>query len=235
MIDIYCEVDGGIRKFASSKKIYLGRSRAYKFISYTCRNCGNSSKTFALVFEWPYFPLSEQGDVKVMKLGEFPPFSASISPRIRKLLSEEDLELYRRGSRAMAQGLGIGAASYFRRIVEGQRELLVKEIRNAANRLGYQDLSVYDAALEATNFSDAATALKDVIPEKLLILDGQNPLTLLYRPLSEQLHDLSDEQCLQQAQDIRLVLTALLENIAVVLRDQKELQAAASRLQSPTK
>lgn len=64
----------------------------------------------------------------------------------------------------------------------------------------------------------------------LLILNGENPLTLLYRPLSVQLHELTDEQCLQQAADIRVVLTALLENIADVLKDQGELQSAANRL-----
>ena len=39
--------------------------------------------------------------------------------------------------------------------------------------------------------------LKDAIPSKLLILDRENPLTLLYKSLSRQLHDLSDEECVQ--------------------------------------
>lgn len=66
--------------------------------------------------------------------------------------------------------------------------------------------------------------------KRRLILDGQNPLTLLHRPLSQQLHGLTDEQCLQLATDIRIVLTALLENIADVLKDQDVLRAAVSRL-----
>ena len=49
-------------------------------------------------------------------------------------------------------------------------------------------------------------------------------------PLSVQLHQLTDDQCLQQAADIRIVLTALLENIADVLNDQEELKSAANRL-----
>ena len=170
------------------------------------------------------------GNVKVMKLGEFPPFSTAISPQIEKLLSGPHSELYRNGIRATAQGLGIGAASYFRRIFEGQWSNLVKKIQQAAEQLGDLDLSAYDAALKATQFSSAVDSLKNAIPEKLLILDGQNPLKLLYQPLSRQLHGLTDEECLQQAQDIQLVLTALLENIASVLKDQAELPAA-SRLQ----
>jgi len=165
-----------------------------------------------------------------MKLGEYPPFGAPISDRIAKLLTKDDLELYRKGTRAEAQGLGIGAATYFRRIVEGQWKELVTEIRSAAATLGVEDLSLYDAALKETQFSRAVEMLKDAIPVKLLILDGENPLTLLYQPLSVSLHGMTDEECLQQAADIRTVLTALLENIAEVLKDQAELKTAAARL-----
>ena len=119
---------------------------------------------------------------------------------------------------------------YFRRIVESRWKLLVKELRRAADRLGHADLAVFDDALQETQFSAAVRILKDAIPDKLLILNGENPLTLLYSPLSVQLHQLTDDQCLQQAADIRIVLTALLENIADVLKDQEELKSAANRL-----
>jgi hypothetical protein len=96
--------------------------------------------------------------------------------------------------------------------------------------LGQSDLSAFDDALKEIQFSKAVEMLKVAIPPRILILNGQNPLTLLYQPLSVQLHDLSDEECLQQAADIRVVLTALLENIADVLKAQDELKAAAARL-----
>jgi hypothetical protein len=38
--------------------------------------------------------------------------------------------------------------------------------------------------------------------------------------------------CIQQAADIRVVLTALLENIAEVLKDQDELKNAANGLKT---
>ena len=66
---------------------------------------------------------------------------------------------------------------YFRRIVEEQWQCLVTEIRKAAERLGVEDLKVYDAALQETQFSNAVEMLADAIPEKLLILGGENPLT----------------------------------------------------------
>ena len=96
-----------------------------------CRDCQTTSKTFTVLIDQ-----GDSADGEAMKLGEFPPFSAPISSRIQKLLSESDLELYRKGVRAEAQGLGIGAATYFRRIVEEQWQRLVTEIRQAAVQLG---------------------------------------------------------------------------------------------------
>jgi hypothetical protein len=73
---------------------------------------------------------------EAMKLGEYPPFGAPISKRIARLLGEADLELYRKGIRSEAQGLGIGAATYFRRIVDNQWRQLVTEIRDPDRAVG---------------------------------------------------------------------------------------------------
>ena len=231
-IELHCEHDDGVRRFdPASSNVLLAQpsiTPSYKFIVYRCRDCQSITKTFAVLIDQSDF--EDLGNVEVMKLGEYPPFSAPISSRIQKLLSDSDLKLYRKGVRAEALGLGIGAATYFRRIVDEQWQRLVKEIRRAAERLGVEDLGVYDDAMVETQFSKAVAMLKDAIPEKLLILKGENPLTLLYKPLSQQLHGMTDEQCLQQAADIRRVLTVLLENIAEVMKDQDELTAAAKRL-----
>jgi hypothetical protein len=226
-IELFCETDGGPRLFATGTEYVFAKARAWAFITYTCKNCGTRWKVFSLVIDQNK---DRPADGEVMKLGEFPPFGAPISKRIGKLLGDGDLELYRKGLRAEAQGLGVGAASYFRRIVDNQWKQLVAEIREAAAKLGYGKLDVFDAAIKETQFSNAVEMLKDAIPPKLLILDGENPLTLLYKPLSVQLHALSDEECLQQAADIRLVLIALLETIADVLKSKDDLKEAANRL-----
>ena len=227
-LDLHCDVDDGVRRFSASES-NNSLNRGYAFLEYVCKDCGESKKTYALLTVL----CTRSGDdpiAEIMKLGEFPPFGAPISNRIQKLLDKEDLELYRKGSRSEAQGLGIGAATYFRRIVESHWQLLVRELRQAAEELGHADLAVFDKALQETQFSVAVKMLKDAIPDKLLILNGENPLTLLYSPLSVEIHGLTDEECLHQAADIRTVLTALLENIADVLKDQEDLKRAANRL-----
>lgn len=227
---LHCDKDDGVRRFDASESNDPGLG--FRLLAYSCRDCGKSKKTYALLTVLK--PVNVEGResrvAEVMKLGEYPPFGAPIAGRIQKLLDKEDLELYRKGSRSEAQGLGIGATTYFRRIVESRWQLLVKELRRAADRLGHADMAVFDDALRETQFSAAVRTLKGAMPDKLLILNGQNPLTLLHSALSVQLHGLTDEQCLQQAADIRVVLTALLENIADVLKDQEELKSAADRL-----
>ena len=229
-LQIHCDADDGVRRFDA-----LGNDpgSGFRFLDYVCRDCGVSRKTYALLTVIKH--IGEKSIAEVMKLGEYPPFGAPISARIQNLLGKDDLELYRKGSRSEAQGLGIGAATYFRRIVDSHWKLLVKELRCAAEKVGHADLDVFDKALQETRFSAAVKMLSDAIPGKLLILNGENPLTLLYAPLSVQLHELTDEECLQQAADIRTVLAALLENIADVLRDQEELKSAANRLRQTTR
>ena len=234
VIELHCEHDGGPRRFECGPNISLEGFRDFRFIEYTCRDCRRTSRTLAVVIEWDPLELQRDTDVKVMKLGEFPPFSERVPLQIPKLLTEPDLDFFRKGARAMDHGLGIGAASYFRRVVESQWKHLVTEMRKAAERLD-QDVSAFDAALKSTQFSSAVKSLKKAIPKELLLRGGHNPMTLLHQPLSKQLHGLSDEECLQQAKDIQLVLTELLERIATVLKDQTELQAAVSRLQSAPK
>ena len=225
-LELHCDEDDGVRRFDASKRNRL--ARGFQFLEYVCRDCGVYKKTYALMMVLQR--VGGDGIAEVMKLGEYPPFGAPISARIQKLLGKDDLELYRKGSRSEAQGLGIGAATYFRRIVDSHWKLLVKELRRAAEKLGHADLAVFDNALQAPQFSAAVKMLKDAIPDKLLILNGENPLILLYSPLSVQLHELTDEGCLQQAADIRTVLKALLENIDDVLKDQEQLKSAAQRL-----
>lgn len=226
-VRLHCEHDDGTRWFErkGSGFSFYGL-RTFEFLEFVCRDCGRYQHTFA-VMVWR---AAAGPDVEVLKLGQFPPFGAPVPARIATLLGKEDIILYRKGKRAEAQGLGIGAAGYFRRIVDNQWKRLVEELRDAAAKLGVVDLSPYETALKEISFSKAVDGLKDAIPQKLLILDNQNPLTLLYRPLSVELHTLSDEQCLQQAGDIRVVLTALLENISEVLADHNELKEAAKRL-----
>ena len=84
-------------------------------------------------------------------------------------------------------------------------------------------------AIKETQFSKALGMAKDVMPESLLI-DGHSPIFLLHRALSRGVHELSDEECLELASTVRLVLGALSERLSTILKDEAELTEAISTL-----
>lgn len=70
---------------------------------------------------------------------------------------------------------------------------------------------------------------KDAIPESLLI-NGHNPILLLHSALSEGVHAQTDEQCLEIAGSVRIVLGELSERLSQALKDEAELTKALSNL-----
>ncbi|WP_315718798.1 MULTISPECIES: hypothetical protein [unclassified Bradyrhizobium] len=168
--------------------------------------------------------------MSIYKFGEFPPFGPPTPTRLLDLLGEHR-DLFLKGRRCEFQGLGVGAFSYYRRVVEYQKSSLIGEIVKAAKRLNVADsvINALQAAKEETQFSKSVELVKDAIPQALLI-QGHNPLVLLHSALSEGLHDRSDEHCLEFAQEIRVVLVDLAERISQVMKDHAELKASISRL-----
>ena len=154
------------------------------------------------------------------------PSSSDLADRPR------DKELHLQGRRSESRGLGIGAFSYYRRVVENQKGRIIAEIAKAAKKLGANSdvLRRFEAAVKETQFSKAIDEIKDGIPPVLLI-DGQhNTLTLLHSALSEGLHADTDAECLELAKDIRLVLTELADRLSQALKEHAELKDAVTRL-----
>ncbi|HEX8162863.1 MAG TPA: hypothetical protein VF538_13415 [Pyrinomonadaceae bacterium] len=196
------------------------------FLSYLCRNCRKTRKTFAIHAE----RISETLDGEVIKFGELPAFGPPTPARVITLIGP-DRETYLKGRRAENQGLGIGAFAYYRRVIENQRGRIIGDIAKVAARLGAAEeiLKRFAAAQTETQFSKAIDDIKDAIPQVLLI-EGHNPLTLLHSALSEGLHEQSDEECLEIASEIRVVMTELADRISQALKDEAELKSAVSRL-----
>lgn len=197
----------------------------FDFIHYACRNCQKKTKMFSVAVR------REQAlSGSAMKLGEIPPFGPHMPARVITLIGP-DRELFLQGRRAENHGMGIGAFSYYRRVVENQKGRIIAEIARVAEKLGAKPnvLTAFKAAEKETQFSKAVDDVKDGIPDVLRI-GGHNPLTLLHKALSEGLHDHSDKECLEIAQEIRLVLTDLAERMSQALKEEAELKTAVSRL-----
>ena len=233
-IQLHCDSDTcqGVRFFACcSNEQYVPSSDPMPvFLSYVCRNCRTTQKIFAILLFPEELYLTDGGAIK---LGEFPSFGPPIPSRVITLIGP-DREIFIRGRRAENQGLGIGAFAYYRRVVENQKGRLITEIAKVAKRLGAtpEELNRFETAVKETQFSRAIDDIKSAIPQVLLI-NGHNPLTLLHSALSEGLHAGTDEECLELATSIRVVLTELAERISQALKDEAELKQAISKLMQP--
>ena len=229
VIQLYCETDGcdGFRFFHSDDYDYGKRKeRRDHFVTYVCRNCGKTKKIYAFssVFD-------KKGiDATLYKFGEDPPFGPHTPARVISLIGPER-EYYLKGRRAESQGLGIAAFAYYRRVVENQKNRIFDEIIRVAEKIGAKSEIIEDfmAAKAEVQFSKAVGVIKHGIPQALLI-NGHNPLSLLHSALSEGLHAQTDDQCLELATSIRVVLTDLVDRLAGALKEEATLNAAVSRL-----
>jgi hypothetical protein len=166
----------------------------------------------------------------VFKMGELPPFGPYTPPKLISLIGP-DRDMFLKGRRAEAQNLGIAAFSYYRRVVESQKDRLLSEIIKTALKVGADPdvIATLERAKKEQHFSKAIDSVKPAVPSYLLI-DGHNPLQMLHSALSEGLHNDSDEDCLELAYAIRVVLAELSERMALALEQKSELASAISRL-----
>jgi hypothetical protein len=203
------------------------------FVTYRCRNCLAHFKVYAVQMLLTETP-TEQGFVitaRFAKLGENPRFGEPRPDMVTQVLDDE-IEYFDRGYRSEREGLGIGAFAYYRRFVDSHKDKILDRIRAVAvaQNAGPEVIEALDRAKKTNSFERAVGEIKDAIPQGLRLKGGHNPLTVLYRALSIGVHEDDDADCLERAQDIRTVLTALAEKTNQALADSKELDAAVSRL-----
>lgn len=231
-IQLHCinEACNGLRFFANQGSLQLEKYKVNLcFLTYTCKNCGTKSKTYAVLVD----PKRDGSAGNITKIGEIPPFGPPIPPRVISLIGPHR-ELFLKGRQSENQGLGIGAFAYYRRVVENEKNRILDEIIRVSEKLNTPAdvIRTLNLAKDESQFSKAIESLKTSIPESLLI-NGHNPLTLLYKALSKGLHEKSDEECLELATSIRVVLSELAERIGHVLKDEAELKSAINKLMNP--
>ncbi len=197
-----------------------------EFLRYTCRNCRAVTKIFAVGF----FRQEAEEVQALVKLGEMPRFGEP-RPNVVADVLDDEIEYFERGYRAETDGLGIGAFAYYRRFVESHKDKIIAEIRKVAvaQTLPAEIIATLDRAATKREFKSAVEEIKDAIPDSLKI-GGMNPLTLLHNALSSGLHSDDDVECLEIAQDIRTVLTALASRTGELLKAESGFKAAVTRL-----
>jgi hypothetical protein len=229
-ITLHCDTGnscGGNRIFKTGTSVTLNKNRpGLSFVTYTCKNCSATTKTFAL-----WVRASEDLITgRAYKYGEYPAFGPPTPARVISLIGPQR-DLFLKGRRSENQGMGIAAFAYYRRVIEDQKGRIFDEIIKVCGRLsaGEEIITELTNAKNETQFNKAVDTVKLAIPQALFI-NGHNPLTLLHSALSEGLHAQTDEECLEIATSIRVIMAELAERMGQALKDEAELSAAVKRL-----
>ncbi len=195
------------------------------FVRYQCKNCGKYTRIYSLAIRF-----ADKSTADVYKIGEYPTFGPPTSKEMFSLVGEEKA-LYLKGRVAENQGMGIAAFSYYRRVVESQKNMIIDKIIEVSRMINASKemIAELEDSKKEVRFTSAVDKIKKGIPESLLI-KGENPLILLHTVLSKHIHELTDEECLEFASNIRIVLTEFAERLDATLKNDPALAAAVTKL-----
>lgn len=200
-------------------------------LTFRCAKCNDYKINFHLAFHHEQIAKSathsETVKTVVQKVGQLPSAESAVGNEIKKWLNKQDLDLYKKGLRSEANGFGIGAFGYFRRIMENNIEKILDEVSKTSDS---QEL--IDAIKEAKKEHTAANRLelvKEHAPASFEVA-GQNVFKILYSALSVGLHAKSDEDCLTLATHIRVCLNYLIKKVSKLQKEEDEVKAAIKGL-----
>lgn len=191
-------------------------SKPEPLIHYMCQHCHRRLRSFwistvkaephSISLPGPTHGTMPTGDFRMFtfcKIGQTPAWDIQPPKEVEKALTPENLDLYKKGLVCMSQSYGIGAVGYFRRVVENAADKLLDLVEAAATADG--DDAALSAVREARGQRQADQKLKlaaAAVPASLRP-GGVNPLATLYGDYSRGLHELSDEECLAVATEMR--------------------------------
>lgn len=194
-------------------------------IYYKCAKCQSYAYSFFLKFDRS--GTSGKRVFTIQKIGQDPATEQPIDRELKVWLGKDDATLFQKGLRTEANGFGIAAYSYYRRILEGNIEKLLKQVSAQTDS---EDLkTAITKALKQTNAADRVKLVKDHAPTSLTP-DGKNVFSILYKALSAGIHSRSDEDCLADAGDIKVCLMFLIKRISREKQEAAELTRSITAL-----
>src|SRR5205823_9437590 len=166
------------------------RERALSHLGYKCRNCGEA--VFSI---WMFWWRGVGGAASFLKAGQFPKLEISIPREFADALGDKR-PLYLKGMTLRHNTYGIGALTYFRRLIEDTTDEMLDLLQGSMEETRSDPAAVeaLKRAREGARFEDKVKIAGEVIPTPLRP-GGVNPFGDLYELLSIGLPDLSDEEC----------------------------------------
>jgi len=212
---IWCE-----KESVFDAREYVGRSYSstysswLKFDSGFCRNSYVCSRNENHQYFSYYLKLEKS---KLLKIGQWPSVADFQIPQVekyRKILGEEEYKEFTRGIGIAAHGVGIGSFVYLRRVFEN----LIEEahVKTKVENTNFPNEEYLKARMD-----DKIKMVKDYLPE--FLVENRN----LYAILSKGIHDLTEEECLQYFETVKIGIEQILDE--KIIQKEKAEKAAKAR------
>jgi hypothetical protein len=181
----------GLSKWEYQEGAYEGRisEKSLTELTYKCRNCTNEVFNVWVIWWRP------GGVTTFLKAGQLPKLEVSIPKEFKKALGDKR-PLYVKGMTLRHNNYGIGALTYFRRLIEDTTNEMLDLLEEAMKETGSDPAAVeeLERAKAGQVFEDKVKLAAKVLPDHLRP-GGINPFGDLYDLLSIGLHGLTDEEC----------------------------------------
>lgn len=230
-IEEYCSDCKQSRPFQDMASRGGGAGQAFRALStgsssyyFTCASCHNSKITI-LVKQ----TITEK-NISLMKYGEFPRKVLDRDPVLQKFFSE-DSDNFEKATVCLANGYGIAAFAYLRRIIENNINKLLDLLNEEINATDH-DEKLLEAIIELrkeTPMSEKIQIANNALPN-YLVPDGLNPLGRLYQVLSDGVHSLSDKECLEKSGHVQECIRFLVSELAGRAKHRERFKGIVGKL-----
>jgi hypothetical protein len=223
-------------------------------VSYRCGKCAKSS--LSVVYKevkWEKQPIKSRGGIgiprdilaappptsadvliRVMKVGQYPEPSVALPKGLEKNLGAEAARVYRKALVCRNSGYGMGATVYMRRVVEDKTNELIEVTAKLAESRGIDAQTVAKiraagSSVQFTPYEDKLKIASTVFPDSLKV-GSVNPFQLLYKLVSEAVHSLTEEECIEIADETAAVFDYVFTNLKAQTDDRNAFIAKVKKL-----
>jgi hypothetical protein len=170
----------------------------------------------------------------VLKVGQYPAQSINLPNDLTRNLGKNATELYKKALINRNNGYGLGSIVYTRRVVEDKTNELIEVAAQLAesHSIDAETVAKMRAAAVSTDYTPYEEKLKvasTVFPDSLKVGDV-NPLKSLYGLVSKGIHGLSEEECIEIADQTFDVFVYIFAKLRAETSDRKAFMEKLKRL-----
>lgn len=227
-IQVYCPVCEASKPFHNKEQHdYVIAMNQYtdsrdSILKFECVTCKDSNIRF-----WVKMVQFDEATLQFQKTGQDPQKELSRNKELSKFF-KRDKDDYNKAVVCLTHGYGVAAFAYMRRIVE-------KNILSLLDLIA-EDESIDETVKEAlqslrkeSSMADKIKVANNALPGYLKP-DGINPLGTIYKVLSEGVHSLPDEKCLEKANILQNCILFMISELASHKRNRENFKKSIGML-----